>query len=112
MNSTEKLYVVLKSVKFVGFEFKTLSEFWAVIFKCYKISFNNNKKHSPPYRKLNTPLLHFQCDICKEWFKSRDTIRAHMNYVHVQGPQVQIIAVVILMKLIFQASLCWFFFLY
>lgn len=22
-----------------------------------------------------------------EWFKSRDTIRAHMNYVHVQGPQ-------------------------
>lgn len=26
-------------------------------------------------------------DICKEWFKSRDTIRAHMNYVHVQGPQ-------------------------
>lgn len=28
-----------------------------------------------------------QCDICKEWFKSRDTIRAHMKYVHVQGPQ-------------------------
>lgn len=28
-----------------------------------------------------------QCDICKEWFKNRDTIRAHMSYVHVQGPQ-------------------------
>lgn len=32
-----------------------------------------------------------QCDICKDWFKNRDTIRAHMNYVHIQGPQVCLI---------------------
>lgn len=28
-----------------------------------------------------------QCDICKDFFKNRDTIRSHMNYVHIQGPQ-------------------------
>lgn len=44
----------------------------------------NLKDHIQRKHETSDPL---QCDICKEWFKSRDTIRAHMNYVHVQGPQ-------------------------
>ncbi|XP_055318231.1 zinc finger protein 429-like [Sitodiplosis mosellana] len=44
----------------------------------------NLQDHIQRKHEVSQPL---QCDICKEWFKSRDTIRAHMNYVHVQGPQ-------------------------
>lgn len=41
-------------------------------------------------RRQHTISEKVQCDICKEFFKSRETIRSHMNYVHVQAPQVNI----------------------
>lgn len=40
--------------------------------------------HIQRKHEIREPL---QCDICKEFFKNRDTIRSHMNYVHIQGPQ-------------------------
>lgn len=53
---------------------------------CGQVYMNTRSLQDHIQRKheVSEPL---QCDICKEWFKSRDTIRAHMNYVHVQAPQ-------------------------
>lgn len=49
-----------------------------------KIEFEKHKAKCLEQKK-NQDLLHmgkFQCDICKTFFKSKGSIRAHMNYYH------------------------------
>lgn len=46
---------------------------------------NGNRKLQNHIKRKHTISDPLQCDICKEFFKSRETIRSHMNYVHIQG---------------------------
>lgn len=47
--------------------------------------FGCNRKLQEHIKRKHTISDPVQCDICKEWFKSRETIRSHMIYVHIQG---------------------------